>query len=264
MGESKDIIYEDMKDLRSKSSGEEMVAKFNKELFGGLKKKEVDNYIDSLTKQFNRTDLAYKERIDEFTTFTEMLTKERDDALLQLQKRTLELKEARDEVNALIEERNSIINTKEMENQEENELRESYKAQKEDSIMNLSRENYLLKEELENMKVTRNSFAGENSVLKMQIENAEEKASSFKNINEEVKENLVLLNSSIRQDSMKKSLLLSEYSEKQMYSIERTSNNLSEILASMESMKKEVIGLYEEFKDNKFMDFTPGVIPKSE
>ena len=256
MDEDNGIIYDDdMKDLRTKTFNEEGVVKFNKHLFGGFKKEEVENYINSLNEQFSRTEQAYKDRIEEFTTFTQMLTKERDDSGEQKKKSSIELNEVKEQLASLKTNNAALAN----EIEESKKQLEDYgtieadRAIKEELEFNLSKENNILREDLFAVQQSRDKMAGENAVLKKQLETAENLVVTTEKEKNEMKESTLQINSMIRQSEMNKSLKLSEFAEKQSYTINKTTQNLNELIASMEEMKSEVIELFEELKENKFM-----------
>ncbi len=72
---------ENIQDLRSRSLTPKSDLDFKKILFGGYDTKEVNDFIRNINNQHNRTITAYQERIDEFTTFIEMLNKEKEDII---------------------------------------------------------------------------------------------------------------------------------------------------------------------------------------
>lgn len=283
------VIYDEMKDLRNKTSGEESVFKFKKNVFGGIKEKDVEDYITSINQQFNRSEAAYKDRIDEFATHTEMLVNERDDALLQLQKRIEELGGLRTEIE---EQKNKIaalqktmeennLRVIEFDANELNELKiamseekiktdalqkvldennqrfieievnELERIKKEETNINLAKENELLKNELFEILETRDKLAGENAVIKKQIMDFNDLLVIVNKDKSELQDNIASIRSTIRQNEMRKSMVLSEYTEKQIYKMNQTTQNMKEMLSSVENMKNDVCELFVVLKENK-------------
>jgi len=255
MDETIGIIQSDFKDLRSKTSTGGNIVKFNKHILGGFKTVEVEEYIASLTQQFGRTEDAYKERIEEFTTFTEMLTKEKDNATIQLQTALNELNEYKKEILALKEQTTNLY--KDLENSKTISLeltsRESEITQKEDENISLSIENKLLKSELCDINLLRDKLAGEDVVLKKKLEVVDNLATTAHKENNLLRDKMVLMNSTIRQVEMKKSLKLSEYTEKQIFTINQTTQSLKDMFSTLEDMKMDVCEMFEELKENKFI-----------
>lgn len=254
VNEDNEIISDDMKDLRTKTFNEEVVVKFNKHLFGGFNKEEVENYIASLNVQFGRTEQAYKDRIDEFTTFAQMLTKERDEALELLKKNSDELNGSNAEIATIKMDNAKLIKLVEENKTQQKDFdeREANQAKNEEIEFNLSRENDLLKEELLEVHKIKDKMAGANAVFKKQLETMEILLANTEKEKNEIKENTLQTNSMIRQSEMKKSLKLSEFTEKQLYTIKRTTQNLNELITAMEGMKSEIGEFFEEIKENKF------------
>lgn len=264
MDEPKDIIYEDMKNLRTKSNKDERVVKFKKSVFGGIKSKEVNDYISSITAQHKRTGQAYQERIDEYNTFTEMLTRERDDAIFQLQSKTQELTLAKEEIETLKLELDNFKNIDESikESQTANELRESIRAQKEGELLDVFKDNYFLKSQLEQILNSRDEIAGENAVLKKQFELLQEKIDTADNQNAFLKNKITEINSAIRQNEISKSHKISEFSEKQIYAIKETAKTLNDALTSLETMKNDVSGIHDEIRQNSLLNIIKEISEK--
>ncbi|MHB1484098.1 MAG: hypothetical protein ACYCYI_05485 [Saccharofermentanales bacterium] len=249
-------IEDDMKDLRMKSSGDGIRVRFNKNLMGGLKEKEVEEYITSLTQQFNYTEQTYKDRIDEFSTFTEMLTKERDEAAARIQKMNDDFKSTLDEIEALKAENERLSKAKDETKVHIEELisKDAERAQQEEIFLKISSENSNLKKELQEIHIIRDKLAGENVILKKQLKNIEQAITSLQSENNELKDNISTLRSYIRQSETKKSMTLSEYTEKHTYTMNLTSQKLKETINAIEDMKNDVNDLLKEMKDNKFID----------
>ncbi len=76
---NKDDSIEEIKDLRIKSGTEANLPEFKKSMFGGYDPAEVNEYLENIRTQQNNTIEAYQERFDEFTSFIEMLQKEKGD-----------------------------------------------------------------------------------------------------------------------------------------------------------------------------------------
>ena len=74
--------FENIQNLRSKSFSESNELDLKKNLLGGYDVKEVKEYINNLNFQHSRTINTYQERIDEFTTFVEMLNKEKEETMI--------------------------------------------------------------------------------------------------------------------------------------------------------------------------------------
>lgn len=283
------VIYDEMKDLRNKTSGEESVFKFKKNVFGGIKEKDVEDYITSINQQFNRSEAAYKDRIDEFATHTEMLVNERDDALIQLQRKIeetgglrAEIEEQKNKISTLqktMEENNlriiefdanelnelkiamaaeKIKNETLQKELEDNKIRfaeieagEIERIKKEEMNMNLAKENDLLKNELFEILENRDKLAGENAVIKKQIMDFSDLLTIVNKDKSELQDNIASIRSTIRQNEMRKSMVLSEYTEKQIYKMNQTTQTMKEMLSAIENMKNDVCELFVVLKENK-------------
>jgi len=94
--ESQEESPGNIQDLRSKTLTPKSDSDFKKVLFGGYDDKEVNDYIRSINNQHNRTISAYQERIDEFTTFIEMLNREKEDIIKNYRNNDDELEELKE------------------------------------------------------------------------------------------------------------------------------------------------------------------------
>lgn len=258
MEETTGVIQSEFKELRSKTSNGKMLIKFKKHIIGGYKEKDVEEYIFSLTQQLNRTEDVYKERIDEFTTFIEMLTKEKDKALQQLQDAINDANDCKYEAFSIKEENEKLVNQlKEIETiSSELKQKEFDRIQNEEDLARLRDENVQLKQELNDVCLSRDKYAGELVVIKKQLDNAENFLISTLKENNELKESILSIKSSIRQIEMKKSLKLSEFQEKQIYEINQTAQSLKKLFSSLETMKNDVNCIFTELNENKFSENT--------
>lgn len=253
MADLNNPIKEDLKDLRTKTTVTEIPVLFKKKLFGGLNKDEVNEYITSLTQQFSRTEDAYKERIDEFTTFTEMLSQEKERAVQQMQGVLNDLAEQTSQNSYLKGENEKLQKT----NEEMKIVMDEMIHQKETAPQatedgkDLVRENELLKGELEELSTSRDLLAGENSVLKKQLELMQNSLQTTEEERDTLKNEMVENQSRIRQSEMKTRMTLSEYSDRQIYSMNRATQNLQELISALDSMKNDVSFLTGEIKENK-------------
>ncbi len=241
MDKENGVIFSEMKDLRTKTSKEEGAVQFKKHVFGGIKESDVEEYIASITQQFNRAEEAYKDRIDEFATQTEMLSKECDSRWEQLKTRADELNERKEELLALQNE-NNILRKAIEENQRkmtEIETNESERIRIEESATGLMKENDLLKTELFEIQQARDHLAGENAVIKKQLKEAEASLEASDKEKSELLEDITLIRSAARQNEMKKSLALSEYSEKQNYATNQATQKMKDLIASIDEMRND-------------------------
>lgn len=251
MNKEPDNISSEMKDLRTKTSSEDGTVKFKKNILGGIKEKDVEEYIASITQQFSRTEEAYKDRMEEFATHTEMLIKECDDALEQLQIKASEMQNLKTESTALKNENAALAKSLEESQSQILELeKDKPEPMETDSIdRDLAKENEFLKAELLELQQARDQVAGENAVYKKQLKDTEELLAATQKERDSLKESHALQRSTVRQAEMKKGLIVREYTEKQIYTMNQTTQKMAEILTSLEGMKGDFRELLEGLGD---------------
>ncbi len=247
MNKNPDNISTEMKDLRIKTSSEEGSVRFKKNMLGGIREKEVEEHIASITRQFSRAEEAYKDRIDEYATHTEMLKKECDDTLEQLQKKADEIQDLKKETAALKSENARIA--KDLDEYKEQLLALQNEKPGEDETVSLDRdlfkENGLLKEELTLLQQEREQAAGENAVFRKQLRAMEEQLDIIQKERDALQESHAVQRSISRQTDMKKGLIVREYTEKQTFAVKQATLKLTEILSTMEEMKDDFDELLE-------------------
>jgi chromosome segregation ATPase len=223
----------DIRDLRNKNLGPEKTPEFKTTLMKGYQIKQVNEYLINLKIQHDRTVETYKERIDEFTTFTEMLNKEKEE--FRLKAETLE--------------RTCDDYTKKIWDLEEqlshSAKKQPAKAGLEDALEDaleknsvLSMEKSLLEKELHEIALSHNELAGESAVIKSQWEQTKETLEKCK------KENLKQLEfdahhrAKIRKADRDLHLMTAEFKEKQSHFIHQSADSLQTVLTYLEELKK--------------------------
>ncbi|MHB8964301.1 MAG: hypothetical protein ACYC5K_14250 [Saccharofermentanales bacterium] len=231
---------EEIKDLRIKSGSETNSPEFKKSMFNGYDPKEVQEYIESMKLQHSNTLEAYQERIDEFTTFTEMLSKEKSDATASLASFTEKYTKMEND-QAQISARNeefaaeiALLKEKLVKYEES----EEYGSSLRDKI-DLTHENELLRVEIKALSDSRDLLAGENGSLKLQIESISETVAKLRTDNQELqfKHNTVF--SQIRQTDMNVGMKASEFAQKQIFCIDRSADVLSSVISDLNELKEE-------------------------
>ena len=258
MGDDKGIIANEMKDLRTKSSTIESEMKFKKVPFGGISEKEVMDYIASVTQQFNRAEEAYRQRIDEFTTHTEMLVKECEDALEQIQTKSDIIKELQSDQVSLKNEITELKNKADADRQcaVESEKNETGKLEMEKNDRELLQENELLKQELSAVQQERDQLGGESAVLAEMFRETKELLETTLLEKNTLYDEFVAFRSLVRQTEMKKSFSLRQYSEKQIHNVNQTSKRMKEMLAVMDGMRNDLYTLLISIDENKMAEKT--------
>ncbi|MHB1455131.1 MAG: hypothetical protein ACYCYM_14415 [Saccharofermentanales bacterium] len=231
---------EEIKDLRIKSGSETISPEFKKSMFNGYDPKEVQEYIESMKLQHGNTLEAYQERIDEFTSFTEMLTKEKGDAVAaQASLNEKFNKMQSDQVvlatqNQALETEIAALREKLVKYEESEEYGSSLRDK-----LDLTHENELLRNEVRTLSDARDLLAGENGSLKLQIESLTDTAAKLRTDNQELqfKHNTVF--SQIRQTDMNVGMKASEFAQKQIFCIDQSAEALSRILSDLNELKEE-------------------------
>jgi chromosome segregation ATPase len=258
MVDDKAIIANEMKDLRTKSSTIESEAKFKKMVFGGISAKEVEDYIASVTQQFSRAEEAYRQRIDEFATHTEMLVKECEDALEQIKTKS-------DIINGLEAEQGSLKNEIVQLQKKADASRKSAMESDKDSggrletgknDRELLQENELLKKELSCIQQERDQLGGEAAVLAERFRETREMLESSSEEKDKLCDELVAYRSLVRQTEMRKSFSLRQYSEKQIHTVNQTSKKMKQMLAAMDEMRDDLYTLLVSIEENKLAEKT--------
>lgn len=256
MGDEKGIIAGEMKDLRTKSSTTEGEAKFKKMIFGGINEKEVEDYIISVTQQYNRAEEAYRQRIDEVATHTEMLVKECEDALEQIQTKTEIIKDLQAAEGSYKNEIAELQKRADADTQHIMELEKAAagKSETERNDDELLQENELLKKEISNIQQERDKLGGETAVLTAQLRETKALLESVSKEKDTLCDDFVEFRFAVRQSEMKKSLSLRQYSEKQVYTVKQASQRMKEMLASMDNMKDDLITLLVSIEEDKMAE----------
>lgn len=235
---------EGIKDLRLKSGSESNSPEFKKSLFNGYDPNEVKEYIDSMRAQHSNTLDAYQERIDEFTSFTEMLSKEKTDAVAGMAALTEKFTMMQSEQEKLSAQNGAY--SAEIASLQEKlvkyEESEAYGSSLRDKL-DLTHENELLRNEVNSLSDSRDILAGENAALKLQIEGINETIAKLRIDNQELqfKHNSVF--SQIRQTDMNVGMKASEFAQKQIFCIDKSAEVLGTVLSDLNELKEETARL---------------------
>lgn len=242
--DSSNSSTEGIKDLRLKSGSESNSPEFKKSLFNGYDPSEVKEYIDSMRAQHSNTLDAYQERIDEFTTFTEMLSKEKADTVAGMTALNEKYSKMQSE-HVVLAEQNQTFEaeiTSLKEKLVKYEESEAYGSSLRDKL-DLTHENELLRNEVKTLSDSRDILAGENASLKLQIECINETIAKLRVDNQDLqfKHNFVF--SQIRQTDMNIGMKASEFAQKQIFCIDKSAEVLGTVLSDLNELKEETARL---------------------
>jgi DivIVA domain-containing protein len=236
---------EEIKDLRAKSGGEARPAEFKKSMFGGYDPKDVDDYIENIKLQHGSTLEAYQERFDEFVTFNEMLTKEKNDAAEKLASFTQDYEQMKQTFGELTSRNQGYLKeiaSLKVSLAEYEEAQEKYGTDLK-NLLELTHENALLKEEIHAMSQSRDQIAGENAMLKAQVESLTESVAKLKADNQDLQYKHNAVYSLIRQTDMSVGMKTVEYAQQQLYRIDKSVDLLGTVLSEFNGLKEETASL---------------------
>lgn len=243
-------IYEsnqsNIRELRNKSSYNDTEFRPRKKVFGGYSTKDTDEYIRVLQEQLQRAESAYNERIEEYSTFCEMQSKEKDNLTSEVEslkkeiESLLDLKRENEKINDELKSKQLIVE------ELNNKLSEKAKAKEEDLIQ--IKENNLLKTEVSKLYSERDKIAGENASLKKQLDLLKTKAESLEKDNKIQSESIASLSAKMRINEMQKNLRVSEYTQKEEYVIGKASQCIKELYVLLDEMKNDLTELGENLK----------------
>ena len=215
--------------------------KFAKALFGGYRKREVEEYISDLKMNADKAQEVFDEKVEELTAESISLTHERD----AMQKRQAELEAEIAALKAGIEESKRRAELAEQENQALRETVFRLKREKEDVQTNVLPQINELKQKCE-------ATSEENSLLLLEREAL---CKTIEEINAAVMEARA---ESTQKDEIIQSLTLAQYSPKVDMSssfyqfkqnleanLRNATENIENILLAMDSIKSESNAYYE-------------------
>lgn len=234
-----------LKELRIKTSYSATDEKIKKSAFGGYNKKDTDEYIANLKEQLTRAENAYNERIEEYSTFCEMLTKEKDSLLAELEQIKKSKADYEDNIASVKSDKERLLNELTVSKTVISELEAKLKEKKtaaEDEIT-FEKENKILKDELSGLYSERDKIAGENAFLKKQVEELKSISDYLKKSNAEQYDKILELSGKLRYNEAQKKMRLSEFTQKEDYLINKSAQHIRELFVLLDSMKKDIAEL---------------------
>ena len=241
----KEESVENIQDLRTRTFSENSEPDLKKSLFGGYDSKEVNDYIRNLSNQHNRTVAAYQERIDEFTTYIEMLNKEKEDIIKNFENSDEEIAKLKSNCNVYARNESAFRNEIERLNSEIAKISSEYTEKLKDleSEFGVSKENELLKEELNAVAKSRDDIQSENSSIKAELDAAKEDIDKLRAENKKLRDEIALISSQMRKYRMGQSVKIIEFSEKEIFTLKKTGETLKNLLDDVQKMTDDTINL---------------------
>ncbi len=233
---NKEEKFENIKDLRSKNFVSDNSPDLKKKFFGLHKTKEVKDYIQEINKQHERTLKTYKERIDELVTSNEMLTKEKEEAFGKAGK-TEEINEKlKEKIEILKMENDDYAKKTEILNEKLSNFEKLDNVEERETNLRLSKENEHLQEELNALAKMIKDTSGENAQLKSELHSLKDDFGKKCEENAGLEEEIAFSNSLIRKIKTNNNTEKNEFSQSQLFLLEKNKKMLQSALSDLEKM----------------------------
>ena len=216
--------------------------KFKKSIVGGYDPDQVETYIKSLKNASMQEQKLFKEKYEEATSYTAMMTQERDVIIKKLN-------EAEANLNEYIEAISELKNTNGLLNQKIEDFTVQLGTAKtteelEKRITELEYENNEISSRLNEVLEAKTFVMSENSMLKDKAQDLSKSVVKMDNENIDLRDIIQRLKVSKRNVAVNTNTIIFEYQQKNKYNIERMNNNINENLKVLEAMKVEMDDLY--------------------
>lgn len=236
------LMQDELNGLRSKIDTTTEDFKFKKNIVGGYDTEQVEAYIKSLKNASLQEQKLFKEKYEEATSFSAMMTQERDSVIKKLN-------EAEANLNEYIEAISELKNTNGLLNQKIEEFTVQLGTAKtteelEKRITELEYENNEISSRLNEVSEAKVFVMSENSMLKDKAQDLSKSIEKLYDENMYLKDIIQRLKVSKRNVAVNTNTSIFEYQQKNKYNIERMSNNINESLRVLEAMKVEMDDLY--------------------
>ena len=242
------LMQSELNGLRSKIDTSTEQFKFKKSIVGGYDPDQVEAYIKSLKNASVQEQKLFKEKYEEATSFSAMITQERDAVIKKLT-------DANTNLNEYIEAINELKNTNASLNQRIEEFTVQLGTAKttdelEEKIKELEYENNEISSRLNEEIETKTFVESENVMLKDKAQDLSASVEKLDSENLELKDSIKKLKVSKRNIAVNTNTSIFEYQQKHKYNVERINNNISESLRVLEAMKAEMDDLYIQTQKN--------------
>ena len=236
------LMQDELNGLRSKIDTSTEDFKFKKSIVGGYDPDQVETYIKSLKNASMQEQKLFKEKYEEATSYTAMMTQERD----VINKK---LNEAEANLNEYIEAISELKNTNGLLNQKIEDFTVQLGTAKtteelEKRITELEYENNEISSRLNEVLEAKTFVMSENSMLKDKAQDLSNSVVKMDNENIDLRDIIQRLKVSKRNVAVNTNTIIFEYQQKSKYNIERMNNNINESLKVLEAMKMEMDDLY--------------------
>jgi len=236
------LMQDELNGLRSKIDTSTEDFKFKKNIVGGYAPDQVETYIKSLKNASMQEQKLFKEKYEEATSYTAMMTQERDVIIKKLN-------EAEANLNEYIEAISELKNTNGLLNQKIEDFTVQLGTAKtteelEKRITELEYENNEISSRLNEVLEAKTFVMSENSMLKDKAQDLSNSVVKMDNENIDLRDIIQRLKVSKRNVAVNTNTIIFEYQQKNKYNIERMNNNINESLKVLEAMKVEMDDLY--------------------
>lgn len=236
------LMQDELSVLRSKLDTSTEQFKFKKNFVGGYDPVQVEAYVKSLKNTSAQEQKLFKEKYEEATSFSAMMTQERDII-------TKKLNEAEANLNEYIEAIAELKNTNASLNQRIEEFTVQLGTAKtteelEKRITELEDESNKISSHLNEVLEAKTFVMSENSMLKDKTQDLSNTIEKLDNENMGLKDIIQRLKVAKRNIAVNTNTSIFDYQQKNKYNIERMNSNINESLRVLEAMKVEMDDLY--------------------
>jgi len=240
---SPNASLENIQDLRSKSFKPETNPDLKKNIFGRYNTREVNDYVKNLNIQNNRTIATYQERIDEFTSFIEMLNKEKEDIIKSYENTDIEISKLKEKCENYESDINAFKKEIDRLNSEMSKIVNEYsrKMKEMENEFGISKENELLKEEIKALSVSRDNLQSANSMIKAEFETTRDDLEKMKSENKKLRDDNAILSSRMRKYRMNQNMKIIEFSEREIFTLKKTEEKLSNLVEDIRKMTEDTM-----------------------
>ncbi len=104
-----------------------------------------------------------------------------------------------------------------------------------------SKENELLKEEVNALSISRDGIQSRNSILNAELETTRDDLEKTKSENKKLRDEIASLNSRLRKFRMNQSMKIIEFSEREIFTLKKTEEKLNNLIEDIGKLTEDAI-----------------------